>query len=146
MGVLKDFDVNKVERSTVVDAQTDYNIIRSGCSYAGFCGNASCPANKKYVVCNRGYGSFLVNDDVMSAVPKCPRCKSTFELRNVCLFQCRATVTIHDHQEQTATYKVQGEEVVKLGSKMDLKINPHALMSIETKPLSAGGRGDCVIS
>eukprot|EP01065_Artemidia_motanka_P014699 TRINITY_DN1853_c4_g1_i1.p1 TRINITY_DN1853_c4_g1~~TRINITY_DN1853_c4_g1_i1.p1 ORF type:complete len:171 (+),score=57.63 TRINITY_DN1853_c4_g1_i1:77-514(+) len=145
MGVLKDFDVNKIERAQVVDAQTDYNVIREGCSYAGHCENAECAAHKKYVVCNRGFGNHLVNDDVMCGVPVCPRCRKPFNLRNVCLFRCQAKVTIHDHQEQVASYRVTGEEVMKLGAKMDMKINPHALMSIEAKSLGRG-KGECVVS
>eukprot|EP00755_Sulcionema_specki_P025758 Sspe_Gene.84031::Locus_55162_Transcript_1_1_Confidence_1.000_Length_616::g.84031::m.84031 len=142
MGVLKDFDCSKVQHSKTVEGTTDYNIINPGVSYSGFCGNDKCVAYKKGVVCNRGYGSHLVNDDIMSGQVKCPKCSMEFPMRHVCLYRCKATVTILDHEEQQESYVVKGDDIVKLGSKKDEKINPHALMSIEATSTS---RPDCAV-
>lgn len=136
MGLLKQFDTSVRRRDTVVEGNTPYNIIQPGLSYSGVCRNPKCsPAKGKTVICNRGFGNFLVNDDISLNTIICPMCSSPFELESIGLFQCRAECIIHAHQEQRELFVAKGLEIVKIGKKADSKAFalPDALMTLTVK-------------
>ncbi|KAJ9443714.1 hypothetical protein DIPPA_15547 [Diplonema papillatum] len=134
MGVLKDFDCNTVKNEkTVVATDNDFRIVRSGLSYSGVCKNDQCTAKGQGVVCNRGHGTFVVNDDIMSGLVKCPKCGHDFEMQAVNLYQCDAVVKVLDHTEEVQTYKPRHDDIVKLGSRKTLTIQPQALLCIDVR-------------
>jgi uncharacterized protein (UPF0212 family) len=134
MGVLKDFDCSKVDKEQAVDGgDCDYNIIKPGMSYCGFCTKNVCRAFRKNIVVNRGKGNHLVNDDVMSGVLKCPACATPFELKYVALYQCKATMTVHLQQEETTAFVAEKNEIVKLGSKVGANVFEGGLLTIDVK-------------
>ena len=114
MGVLKGFDASSVKREKAVVGNDRHNIVRPGLNYMGVCRNTSCQAVGKAVVCHRGAGTFLVNDDVMSQVNVCPLCRKHFELETLVLNQCRATATVLRHNEERAQYEARGSDELLL--------------------------------
>ena len=94
MGLLKDFDCNTVKHDKAVEGREKHRIIEPGLSYYGVCKNKACEAHDKTVVCNRGFGCHLVNDDIASGVVVCPCCRQPFTMQHVSLFECKATVTV----------------------------------------------------
>lgn len=143
MGVLKDFDCSKVNRDTTVEGTTAWRIIRPGLAYCGYCRNRTCPAGNQNVVCNRGPGIHVVNDDLVSGVVKCPSCSSPVEMEYISIFQCTAVVTILSQEEQRTELKATGEEIVKIGRRAGLPMFDNSLMTIEAK---ASRSRDCVVS
>lgn len=118
MGVLKDFNTTTVQREQAVDdTTTRYNIIRPGVSYSGFCTRQGCEGYRKQVICNRGIGSHLVNDDIMNNVPSCPCCRSEITIECINVFRCKAVVTVHDQVEEKCHLVATGNEIVKLGQR-----------------------------
>eukprot|EP01063_Lacrimia_lanifica_P000865 TRINITY_DN10421_c1_g2_i1.p1 TRINITY_DN10421_c1_g2~~TRINITY_DN10421_c1_g2_i1.p1 ORF type:complete len:145 (+),score=54.33 TRINITY_DN10421_c1_g2_i1:164-598(+) len=134
MGVLKDFDCSTVKNTTTVQSGNVHATVSSGVAYTGRCNNKSCAAYKQTVVCNRGLGSFTVNDDIAMGLVKCPACGACFDMHHVCLYRCKARVTVLDHQEEVTEYAPTGDEVVQIGSKTpgQLTLNPKALLQIDT--------------
>ena len=140
MGVLKDFDCSKVAKEQATLGEGDYNIIKPGMSYCGFCTKHDCRAFRKNVVVNRGKGNHLVNDDIISGLLKCPACATAFELSYVALYQCKATVTVHLQQEEKSEFVAEKSEIVKLGSKVGANVFEGGLLTIDVKTST-----DCVV-
>jgi hypothetical protein len=146
MGILKDFDCSRVAREKTVEGTSDYNLVRPGMAYDGVCRKAGCRANGHMVVCNRGTGNHLVNDDITMNRIVCPICSMPFEMREIILYQCRADVTVHAREEQTSTLVAQGDEIVKIGSRVGAPIFESCLVTINTSALgiTKSGKG-CVV-
>lgn len=119
MGVLKDFNTSVVKREDTVESSDKHNIIESGISYSGICKNRSCGAYNLSVVHNRGYGSHLVNDDIMNHVPSCPLCHQEIIVDVINVFRCKAVLTVHDREEKSTEFVASGKEVVKIGARGD---------------------------
>ena len=133
MGVLKGVDCSKVKRVKTHESTGGPNVVRCGVSYKGRCASKDCSAVGGDVVCNRGKGCFVVNDDVMSEKVLCPACQRPFELVNICLYQCKAKVTIVGHDDQSEDYEASGDDVVLLGGPVAPKnFQPGALVTVET--------------
>jgi hypothetical protein len=145
MGVLKNFDTSTVRRELATTGDTDYNVVTPGLSYCGYCAHPHCRARTHLVVVNRGIGDHLVNDDIMSEVIKCPVCAKAVALEHISLYQCKATVTIHSHAEETSNFEATGSEIVKLGVQKEVVQQQlaEALMSVKCKPLKK--KEDCVV-
>ena len=142
MGVLKDFDCKTVKKSQVVEGKHKWALINSGLSYCGFCKNNRCEAFNHNVVCNRGHGDHLVNDDLMTGAVRCPACNTQFQLEYVALFNCKATATLHTQQEEVTEYEAKGDEIVKLGTRAgNAPVFEGALLSIKTVK-----EKECIIS
>eukprot|EP01013_Petalomonas_cantuscygni_P017916 TRINITY_DN351_c0_g1_i1.p1 TRINITY_DN351_c0_g1~~TRINITY_DN351_c0_g1_i1.p1 ORF type:complete len:173 (-),score=10.79 TRINITY_DN351_c0_g1_i1:482-958(-) len=154
MGVLKQLDLDGVQRERATDATDDWNVLRSGLNYVGFCRNKNCPVNSGgaaaasaapratgvTVTCNRRMGSSIVNDDVMTQRVVCPKCRSVFEIEHIVLFNCKATVSILDTTPSEDHYAPQGDEVVKLGARGESdqrRPGYDCLVEITTKPHQA---------
>ena len=139
MGVLKDFDCTKIRRDQAVEVGNEkHNIIRPGLSYLGICRQHGCPALGCSVVCNRGHGDHLVNDDIMTEVVKCPLCQKPFVLETIALFQCTGAITAHHQQEESTAVEAKGMEIVKFGARNSAKFNVQGvLISVKTKSLSS---------
>eukprot|EP01060_Flectonema_neradi_P029326 TRINITY_DN4027_c0_g1_i4.p1 TRINITY_DN4027_c0_g1~~TRINITY_DN4027_c0_g1_i4.p1 ORF type:complete len:143 (+),score=13.49 TRINITY_DN4027_c0_g1_i4:127-555(+) len=132
MGVLKDFDCTTVNHSQTVQSSNPNCVIRPGLSYSGFCKNKECASADKSVVMNRGIGSFLVNEDIMGDLIKCPGCGKAFDMTSVNLYRCKAVVTVLDHNEDVEKYHPKGEAIVKIGSKKGTNLSASALLQVET--------------
>eukprot|EP00992_Anisonema_acinus_P011287 TRINITY_DN7290_c0_g1_i1.p1 TRINITY_DN7290_c0_g1~~TRINITY_DN7290_c0_g1_i1.p1 ORF type:complete len:149 (-),score=16.84 TRINITY_DN7290_c0_g1_i1:31-477(-) len=145
----KGLNLDSVSRQGTRRATSDHNIVKAGLNYTGHCENTSCSVRGESVVFNRGIGCYLVNDDIMNDVPRCPKCSNVFSVRRLSLFRCRAKVVIHDHQSSEDLYEVTGDEVLQLGSHGQ---NPNAaparsaadcLVEITTRPLNSDR---CIVS
>ena len=132
MGVLKDFDCSTINYTKTVESSNPNCVIKSGMSYSGFCKSKDCASFNKSIVFNRGLGSFLVNEDIMGDIIKCPGCNSSFDMQSVNLYQCKAVVTVLDHNEEVEKYNPKGEEIVRIGSKKGMKMSASALLQVET--------------
>uniref|UniRef100_A0A7S4C774 Uncharacterized protein n=1 Tax=Eutreptiella gymnastica TaxID=73025 RepID=A0A7S4C774_9EUGL len=144
----KGISLDHVHRGEAHEGDTDWTIVRPGLNYVGFCKNQSCPVKNHSVVCNRGHGSHLVNDDVTNDVPKCPKCSTAFALSEICLYQCRAKVVVHGHDSTTDRYEAKGSETIMLGSggqpkgAKEVRRSGECLVEITTK---AVGLDACVV-
>lgn len=139
MGVLKDFDTSVVEHDkAVTDVTTRYNIIREGLSYSGCCTTSSCEGYRKNVICCRGFGNHLVNDDIVCGVPVCPCCKKDFVVETIMLYRCQATITVHGQQEESSAMLARGNDIVKLGQRnaKDGVLQSQRLVTVTAKPLN----------
>eukprot|EP01012_Entosiphon_sulcatum_P015479 TRINITY_DN2042_c0_g1_i1.p1 TRINITY_DN2042_c0_g1~~TRINITY_DN2042_c0_g1_i1.p1 ORF type:complete len:148 (-),score=25.19 TRINITY_DN2042_c0_g1_i1:91-534(-) len=146
MGLKKGVDLNSVSQEKATEGKETWRTVRPGVNYSGFCGNASCPAFKQNVVQNMGTGSRLVTDDVMQQAIRCPQCGTPFELNSICLYQCAARVVIHDHTTTTDEYRVERDDVIRLGARgekegKERRNSAECLVEIATKPLHK----DCII-
>eukprot|EP00754_Rhynchopus_humris_P038653 Rhum_TRINITY_DN21268_c0_g1::Rhum_TRINITY_DN21268_c0_g1_i1::g.173581::m.173581 len=142
MGVLKDVDCKQVSNSKTVMSGNEHAVVHSGVAYSGRCANKECKAYNGTVVCNRGRGCFVVNEDIMAGLVKCPACSLPFELVHVCLYQCKARVTIVDHDEQSQDYNPSGDNVVLLGGQQQKGlIKPNALLTVQT----LGPKNKCAV-
>jgi hypothetical protein len=92
------------------------------------------------VVANRGHGSHLVNDDVAAGNITCPICATVFPMEHICIYQCDAKMTTHDHQEETHQFFARGREIVKIGSR-DAAMPDGVVVTIETKDV----RSSCAV-
>lgn len=145
MGVLKSFDCSVVDRAQAMTGTDSYNVIKPGMSYGAFCKSAGCRAQNHLVVVNRGPGSHLINDDIMSGALKCPVCSKEVELAHVMLYQCTATVTVHKQQEERSTFTAKNSEIVKVGVRNDqLSQQGGYLMECECRVDSRSP--DCIVS
>ena len=117
MGVLKDFNTSKVSHTKAVDGKNKFSMIQPGVAYRGTCLTRGCEAYQKSTVCNRGMGNHLVNDDIVSDVPRCPSCSATFVVQDILLFQCRATITVHDQTEERTQMIARDDDVVLIGQR-----------------------------
>lgn len=133
MGILKDFDCSTIQKDQAVDGVHKYNIIEPGLSYCGCCRNKSCEAFRKLVVCNRGAGTHVVNDDLVSGIVKCPLCQSAVEMDYVALYRCSATVTVLSQNEETMVLRARGSEIVKLGKRVGGPVFESALLTVDAK-------------
>ena len=144
MGVLKNFDCSTLQRDqAIMDGATPYNVIHDGLSYGGHCLNKACVAFHKSVICNRGAGCHLINDDIVMGVVQCPCCRQPFDMENINLFRCTATVTIHSQQEETSEFHASGMEIVKIGKKLNHDAFQSFLMTVNVKQTS--NRKECLI-
>jgi len=146
----KGIAIDGVRRTAAVQAVNDFSAVAPGLNYLGRCQNAACPAHKKSVARQRGMGSSVVNDDVSSDVLKCPKCHTPFELTEIALYQCTATVIVHSHDSTTTTHVAEGNEVVRLGSNGKApgsdplpRTSGDCLVEIVTR---RSGRRDCIIA
>ena len=140
MGVLKDFDCTVIRKDQAVEVGSEkYNIINPGLSYLGICRERGCEALGRSVVCNRGHGSHLVNEDIMMENVKCPCCRKPFVMETIALFCCTATVVAHHQQEETTAVEAKGMEIVKFGAKNSQKLNLQGvLVTVTTKAHGTG--------
>lgn len=145
MGVLKNFDASVVKHDKVSKAgATKYNVIVPGLSYGGTCTTQGCDGFRKQVVCNRKFGSHLVNDDIINEVPKCPCCMSSIAVDVVMLFEAKATLTVvqgrADGTDDAASLIARGDDVVMIGERKESTgtrnvFNANRLVTVDVKPL-----------
>lgn len=146
MGLLKDFDCSNVKREQATAGNEAYNVIRPGMSYVGICRNPNCKeAFQKTVVCNKGGGQHLVNDDLVNNVITCPMCKQPILFQHISLFRCKADVIVHSHNEEVTPFEAKGDEIIKIGKKVGGEAFDHYLMSVVVKKIEKDGTPDCVI-
>uniref|UniRef100_A0A7S1J3Y5 Uncharacterized protein n=1 Tax=Eutreptiella gymnastica TaxID=73025 RepID=A0A7S1J3Y5_9EUGL len=136
----KGLNLNSVSRTEAIEGDTDYMIVEPGLNYLGFCKGEKCVASNKSVVCRRGHGSHMVNEDVTHDKVLCPKCHLPFEVAEIALYRCKAKVTIHDHQSTTDAYECKGKEVVKLGARGELKDG-----NSNAKKVSSRNSADCLL-
>lgn len=155
MGVLKNFDTSVVKHDKVVTAgQERYNIVAPGMSYGGLCTTSGCEGHRKRVISNRGCGSFLVNDDIVNDVPKCPCCKCTIVVEVILLFRAKATVKVvngsNSEQDDVTNLLARGDDVVLIGDRKEEAahgktgsnrsvFNSQRLVTIDVKGLGSDG-------
>lgn len=146
MGVLKDFDCARLERTTVTAARTEHNVIRPGLAYIGTCtSTTNCTARGQQVVCNKGHGSHLVNDDIITGTVRCPSCNAPFEMQKVAIYQAKAVFELHGHTSVRDEVTVVGEEVLLIGQRLKQAVNNNLLMTVTTSAVG-GSKKECVIS
>lgn len=120
MGLLKGVDCTKLQRSTALEAETDYNVIRVGVSYSGFCNTSGCRAFRKSIVCNRGLGDHIVNDDMAMGIVTCPVCRARVELRAINIFDSNASISVqHDEGETVQFVTAKGDEIISITMQKD---------------------------
>lgn len=143
MGVLKDFNTSKVSHSKAVDGVSKYSVVQPGMAYRGSCRSRGCPGNGHLVICNRGLGNHLINDDIVSEIPKCPCCKAVFVVEDVLLFQCKATVRVHAQTEEISSLVARGDDIVVIGqrTKDEALFSNQRLVTIE----ATGSSTDCCV-
>lgn len=131
MGVLKDFDCSNIQHETAGRDPSSYNVIRAGMSYSGYCRNPNCKDGfQKMVVCNRGHGHHLINDDILNDVIKCPCCSKKVNLDHISLFRCKAKMIVHSTEDEEQKFEATGDQIVKIGSKVGEAAFENYLMSI----------------
>ena len=144
MGLLKDFDCSNVQHDMAGHDPSSHNVIRTGMSYSGYCRNPTCKEGfQKMVVCNRGVGHHLINDDIMNEVIKCPCCSKKITLDHISLFRCKAKMLVHSSEEEEQTFHATGDEIIKIGSKVGDAVFENYLMSIIVETPKADG---CIIA
>jgi hypothetical protein len=145
MGVLKDFNTSTVSHSKAVSGASSYSMVQPGMSYRGVCRTRGCEGSSHSVICNRGHGNHLINDDIMNDVPKCPCCRVVFSVDDVLLFMCNAKVTVHTQTEEVTSLIARGDDIVVLGqrTKNEALFSSQRLVTIDAT--SAGGSSGCSI-
>lgn len=145
MGVLKNFDVAAVRREQAAIGREDFNCVRPGLNYSGICKNSKCVAFQHVVVAPRGFGEYIVNDDIVCGQCVCPGCSQSFDMAQLVLYQCRATARLLSQTENAADYVADRDgEFIILGSqqKGNSMLTPDALLTVVTRKLSSG----CVVA
>eukprot|EP00760_Papus_ankaliazontas_P038428 PhM_4_TR9130/c0_g2_i2/m.7560 len=146
MGVLKNFDCATMSHTTVTNGAEDFKTILPGLSYLGMCTSEGCRARGQRVVCNRGMGDHLVNDDIVSGVILCPACRGPVEMQTIALFRTDGRFVLHDHSTSEETLRVHGDEVVMLGQQAAGGGSSSLLLTIHARELNArGSKKDCLI-
>lgn len=136
--MLKSFDCSVVERTKAVAGTNDHCLIQPGMSYSGVCRQPGCSVRNQLVVCNRGGGHHLVNDDIITERLKCPLCRKSFDLQHIMLFACDATVVVHSTPEERTQFSAKGDDVVKIGVPVGTRLSENGgyLLSVDCKTSS----------
>ncbi|CUG88745.1 Hypothetical protein, putative [Bodo saltans] len=143
MGVLKDFNTSTVSHSKAVSGVSKFSIVQPGMAYRGTCRTRGCEGHGHSVICNRGHGNHLINDDIVNDIPKCPCCQAVFTVEDVLLFMCNAKVTVHTQTEEVSSLMARGDDIVVLGqrTKNEALFSNQRLVTIDTTGVGRGGGG-----
>jgi len=106
-----------------------YSVSGEGLYYGGFCGNANCSAgkNEEKILCYRGIGQFMPNEDDIDDIIKCPGCHVKFEPAEFIVYQCKCTIryaTKNDKKAITMVKIARDNQYWRLGQKKGVPVTP----------------------
>jgi hypothetical protein len=99
---------------------------------------------RSLVVAHRGFGEFIVNEDIISGACKCPACDQQFSMHQIVLFLCKATARLLSQSESSSEYVAdKPDEFLIVGSTTHQHSLPSdALLILTSRKLTTG----CIVA